>query len=314
MRIHSAGVAIVFGFSGFSILAAVPALAGPASPFEVLDAIPAPPANVAAAGAATQVAKGNDVALTAPAYDASAARIKQVATPTGSVGGFDMARASSDPAYAQQMQLRMQSMSMAEKMAMANQVMAAQQASAASNGPVVAFVGEQRSADLAAQQRMRALLDGALSSTGAKHRAIDAAINAAAKSCPTDKTGWPLQSCTGPLVTKSIAQHRALEDASLASEIQALAQARQIALVELNKGKDLFAHASGPSATSLSAWGMTYVLTINDYANAITLRAGFWAHADSGGYTGSVTPYVRGPGDSQISWPLKNSAQTAVGL
>ena len=197
---------------------------------------------------------------------------------------------------------------------MANQMMAAQQASAASNGPAVAFVGQQRSADMAAQQRMRALLDGALASTGAKHRAIDSAIDAAAKACPQDKTGWPLQSCTGPLGTKSIAQHRALEDASLASEIQALAQARQIALVELNKGKDLLAHASGTSAASLNAWAMTYVLTLNDYAKAITLRAGFWAHADVSKYTGSVTPYVRAPGDGEIFWPLKYSAETAVGL
>jgi hypothetical protein len=313
MRVHSAATFVAVGFSG--ILSGVPAaLAAPASPFEILNAVPAPPANVAAAGAATQVATGSDVTLAAPAYDASQARIKAAATPTGSVGGFDMARATSDPAYAQQMQARMQTMSMAEKMAMANQVMASQQASAASNGPVVAFVGGQRGADMAAQQRMRALLDGALASTGGKHRAIDTAIDAAAKACPQDKTGWPLQSCTGPLGTKSIAQHRALEDASLASEIQALAQARQIALVELNKGKDLLAHASGPSAASLNAWAMTYVLTLNDYAKAITLRAGFWAHADASKYTGSVTPYVRAPGDGEIFWPLKNSAETAVGL
>jgi len=175
-------------------------------------------------------------------------------------------------------------------------------------------VGGQRSADMAAQQRMRALMDAALSSTGAKHRAIDSAIDAAAKSCPQDKTGWPLQSCTDPLGTKSIAQHRALEDASLAGETQALAQARQIALAELNKGKDLLAHSNGPSAAPLTAWAMIYVGMLNDYAKAITLRAGFWAHAGASKYTGSVTPYVRAPGGGEIFWPLKYTAETAVGL
>ena len=312
MRVHSAAVSNVVAFSGLALLAALPAAA--ADPFALLNSIPAPPASVAAAGAATQVATASDAVLTAPAYEAAAARIKQAVTPTGSVAGIDMARASSDPAYAQQLQARMQSMSMAEKMAMANQVMAAQQAAAGSNGAIAAFVGGQRSADMAAQQRMRTLLDGALSSTGAKHRAIDEAVNAAAKSCPQDKTGWPLQSCTGPLGTKSLAQHRALEDASLAGEIQALAQARQIALAELNKGKDLLAHSNGPSAAPLTAWAMIYVGMLNDYAQAITLRAGFWAHADASKYTGSVTAYVRAPGGGEIYWPLKYSAQTAVGL
>jgi hypothetical protein len=312
MRIHSAAIAVVFGLSGLSIVpAARPAVAGP---FEVLNSMPAPPASVSAAGAATQLVTGNDVRLTAPAYDALQARIKEAVAPTGSVGGFDLARASSDPAYAAQMQARMQTMSTAEKMAMANQMMSAQQASAGANGPIVAFVGGQRVPDMAAQQKMRALLDGALSSAGAKHRAIDDALNASAKSCPQDKTGWPLQSCTGPLGAKAIAQHRAVEDAALASESQALAQARAIALGELNKGRDLFAHASGTAASSLAAWAMTYVQTLNDYGKAITLRAGFWAHADSSKYTGQVTVYIRGPNGAEIYWPLKDSGPAGVGL
>ena len=283
----------------------VPLVAAAATdPFTALNSVPAPPANVTGAGAATQV---GGTALAAPAFDAEQARISEALKPTGSVGGIDLARASSDPAYAAQMQARMQNMSMAEKMAMANQMRAAQQASAGSTGAVAAFLGGQRAADVAAQQKIRALLDAALGSAGAQHRAIDAALGTAAKACPSDKTGWPLPSCTGPLGTKSIAQHRAAEDAALARESQAFSQARAIALAEMNKGRDLLAHASGTSGTSLTGWAMTYVRLLNDYGKAITLRAGFWAHADSSKYTGSVNPYIKSS-SGEIDWPLKDAS------
>lgn len=226
-----------------------------------LNSVPAPPANVAAAAAATQVGSGAPLLLTAPATDAVQTRISEALKPTGSVAGIDISRASSDPAYAAQIQARMQTMSTAEKMAMVNQMAAAQRASAgdpASTAAIAGFVGGQRSADMAAQQKIRSLLEGALASTGAKHRAIDDALNKAAKACPTDKTGWPLDTCTGPLGTKSIAQHRAIGNASLGAEGQALTQARAIALAEMSKGRDLLAHASGTSAISLSAWAMAY--------------------------------------------------------
>jgi hypothetical protein len=212
------------------------------------------------------------------------------------------------------MQARMQNMSMADKMAMANQVMAAQQASAGGPGggaAIAAFLGGQRSADMAAQQKIRTLLDGALASSGARHRAVDDSLNSAAKACPQDKTGFPLASCTGPLGEKSIAQHHAVEDASLGSEGQAFVQARAIALAEMNKGRDLLAHARGQSAASLAAWAMTYVQMLNDYGKAITLRAGFWAHANASKYTGQVTDYIRAPG-VEILWPLKDASYGAA--
>jgi hypothetical protein len=285
----------------------VMAAAPTTDPITLLNSIPAAPATVSAAGSATQVSASGNPLLSAAAYDALNASITAALQPSGSVGGIDLARASSDPAYAAQMQARMQSMSMADKMAMANQMMAAQHASAGATGQIATFVGGQRSADIAAQQKIRALLDGALGAAGAKHRAVDDALNAAAKACPTDKTGWPLASCTGPLGTKSIAQHRGVEDASLGSEGQALAQARAIALAQMNKGRDLLAHATGPSASSLAAWAMIYVQMLDDYGRAIALRAGFWAHADSSKYTGMVTDYIRAPG-GEIYWPLKDSA------
>lgn len=285
----------------------VAAVAGPTDPIAALNAIPAPPATVSGAAGATQVGGSGHSLLAAPAYDAVQTRISDALKPTGSVAGIDLARASSDPAYAAQMQARMQNMSAAEKMAMVNQMMAAQQASAGSTGAVVAFIGGQRSADMAAQQKIRALLDGALQSTGAKHRAVDAALSAAARSCATDKTGWPLESCTGPLGVKSLAQHRAVEDAALGTEAQALSQARAIAMTELNKGRDLLAHASGSTATSLAAWAMAYVQLLNDYAKAMTLRAGFWAHADSSKYTGSISHSIKS-GGGEIDWPLKDAS------
>jgi hypothetical protein len=293
----------------FALRVAVAAAA--TDPFELLNSVPAAPANVAAAAAAAQVR--SDGGLIVPACEALKTRISAALTPSGTVAGIDLARASSDPAYAAQIQARMQSMSMAEKMAMAR---ASQQAAAgdpAATAAIVGFIGGQRSADVLAQQKMRGLLDGALTAAGAKHRATDAALTAAAKACPTDKTGWPLESCTSALGAKSIAQHRAIEEAALASEGQALTQARALALSELNKGRDLLAHASGPAAASLLAWAMAYVQILDDYSQAIALRAGFWAHADSSKFTGAVSSYIRSPG-GEISWPLKDPAYgSAVG-
>jgi len=307
MRIHLTTAAMML--TTVRVVAAATAT----DPFTLLNSIPATPATVAAAGTATQVSTSGSPLLSAAAYDALSANITAGLQPSGSVGGIDLARARSDPAYAAQIQARMQSMSTADKMAMANQMMAAQQSSAAATGQIAGFIGGQRAEDMAAQQKIRALLDGALGAAGAKHRAIDEALNAAAKACPTDKTGWPLASCTGPLGTKSIAQHRGVEDAALASEGQALAQARTIALEQMNRGRDLLAHATGPSAASLAAWAMMYVQMLDDYGRAVVLRAGFWAHADSSKYTGMVTDYIRSPG-GEIYWPLKDSAYpTSIG-
>jgi hypothetical protein len=52
---------------------------------------------------------------------------------------------------------------------------------------------------------------------------------------------------------------------------------------------------------------MAYVQILNDYGKAMTLRAGFWAHADGNKYTGLVTAYIRAPG-GEIYWPLKDAS------
>jgi hypothetical protein len=320
MRFHLMSAAAMTGLAVFSVAASA------VDPFETLSAIPAPPANVAAAGAATRVGTAaGSASFTAPAYDSVEARIndslksQSAAAMGGSAGGIDFARASSDPAYAAQIQARMQNMSTEERMAMANQMRASQMASMGdprTAGVVAGFLGGQRNADIAAQQKMRAVLDEALKNTGTKHRAVDDALAAAAKACATDKTGWPLASCTGPLGMKSLEQHRAVEEGSLGAEARALAQANAIAQAELNKGRDLFSHANATPNPSLLAWAMVYVQMLNDYARAITLRAGFWAHADSSKYTGQVNDYI-GSQAGEIYWPLKGagySELTTIGL
>lgn len=283
---------------GLGTLAAVPAGAAE-DPYALLDAIPAPPADLASAGRTTQVGSdGSNVAVVAPAYDALTRRI--VAAPSqaaGSAGGVDFARASSDPAYAAQIQTRMANMSTADKMAMAQQMMAAQRqgTSAAESSAIGTFLAAQRSADTQATNKIRTLLDGALKATAAKHQSVDDTINALAKACPQGSTGWPLDSCTNPLGSKSLAQHRAVEEAALPTEDQAFAQAREIARAELAKGRDLLTKTQGSAATPVIAWAMTYVQLLDDYARTITVHAGFWARANASKYTGKVTDSIHTP-------------------
>jgi hypothetical protein len=289
---------------GLGTLSTVPMASAAEDPYVLLDAIPAPPTDLAGAGRVTLIGSdGGNVALTAPAYDALKSRIAAAAVQSaGSAGGVDFARASTDPDYAAQVQARMATMNTADKMAFAQQVMAAQRqgTSAADSSAVATFVASQRSADTQATNKIRTLLDGTLQSTAAKHKSVDDTFNAMAKACPQGSTGWPLDSCTSPLGAKSIAQHRVVEEASLPGENQAFAQARAIARAELAKGHDVLSRVQGPSAAPLMAWAMTYVQLLDDYGRTITLRAGFWAHANASKYTGSVTPYIHTPDDKDI--------------
>ncbi len=289
---------------GLGTLSAVPAAGAAEDPYALLDAIPAPPGDLATAGRATQVGSdGSNVALIAPAYDALKNRITAAALQsTGPAGGIDFARASSDPAYAAQIQARMSNMSTADKMALAQQMMAAQRqgTSAAESSAVATFLAGQRSADTEATNKIRTLLDGALQATAAKHKSVDDTIDAMAKACPQGSTGWPLDSCTGPLGSKSIAQHRAVEEAALPSEDQAFSQARSIARAQIAKAHDLLTNTPGSSATPVIAWAMTYVQLLDDYARTITVRAGFWARANASKYTGRVTNYIHTPDGTDI--------------
>lgn len=309
----------IFACSVLLFAHASAALAGPVDGAKSLfDALPTPPATIPAAAAATQVvtAAGN-ATLRAPAYDSIESRLKAqlaaAAAPQGTAGGVDFARMQSDPAYAAQVQARMQSMSTAEKMAFAQQMSAAHAAGGPSTGAVAAFVGGQRTADQAAQSRMRSELEAALATAGARHKALDAQLAVEAKACPTDKTGWPESHCTSALAEKSIAQHRAIEQDALPQEAKAFADARAIAAAELTKAHAVAAQAEGASAAPLSAWVGTYTELLREYAEAMTLRAGFWAHANNSKYTGRVTIYIDNP-DLGITWPLTHPEEARIGL
>ena len=79
---------------------------------------------------------------------------------------------------------------MEERMAMAQQ-MSNSYAATAPSPEVIAFLGQQRATDLPAMPKIRTLLDGELSAAGKRHREVAKSIDNEAKSCPTDKTGWP---------------------------------------------------------------------------------------------------------------------------
>jgi hypothetical protein len=287
-------------------------------PYALFGSLPPPPANVAAAGAATQLnGSASPVALIAPAYANLQSKISaqstSLAVPSGAAaaaGGIDFARAGNDAAYAAQIQQQLQSMSPADRMAWAQQMAAAHTPTPTASGGAVAFLAQQRSADQLAQQKMRALLDGALNAAAARHKAADAEFDAAAKNCTTDKTGWPLDSCTGALGDKSIAQHRAIEEAVLPAENKAFSDALALAHVELNKGRSV---QGGSQSGPFAAWVLIYVQLLRDYGEAITLRSGFWAHASGHKYTGHVTVYAGSP-DLGVAWPLQQPLLARTGL
>ena len=294
------------------------ACAADVDPFALFGSLPPPPASVAAAGAATQLnGSASPATLIAPAYAALqsqiSARSTSMAVPPGAsagAGGIDFARAGNDAAYAAQIQQQLQSMSMADKMAWAQQMAAAHASAPTAGGGVAGFLGQQHPADQIAQQKIRALLDGVLNATAARHRAADRELDVAAKNCPTDKTGWPLDSCTGALGDRSITQHRAIEETALSAENKAFSDAVALANAELSKGRSV---QGGSQSGPFAAWVLIYTQLLHDYGEAITLRAGFWSHASSHKYTGQVTVYIDSP-ELGVSWPLQKPLLAHTGL
>lgn len=306
----------VMGLGTLILLMCATANAAPVDEAKSLfESVPPPPQTVAAAGAATQVmSSSSESTLGSPAYQTIAAKLKSgliaASAPAASAGGIDLARMQSDPAYAAQMQAHMQSMSMAEKMAMAQQMSAAHGAGGGAGGSaaVAGFLGSQRPADQSVQAKMRSMLEGALSAAGAQHKTLDSQLSAQAKACPTDKTGWPENTCTEALGKKSIAGHKAIEDAALPQEAKAFAAARALAAAEVAK-----CPTSDPASASLAAWVGTYTELLRMYGEAMTLRAGFWSHANTSKYTGQVTIYVDNP-DKGVVWPLTQPEAARLGL
>lgn len=314
MRIAAIGVAAVCG--GVATVHA----AAPSDPYTLMQAMPQPPATVDAARGVTRLSSSVAPAvLTAPAYadlkDQISAKARELAVPKGVGGGIDLARASSDPAYAQEIQQKLAAMSQAEKMAFMKQMSAAA-APAASNPAISAFLGSQRAADQSTQRRMMDLLQAPMKVASEQHKASDTALNAEAKKCPGDRTGFPLEGCTRALTQRSILEHRGIEDRALPLEDKAFADALALANQEIKKGKNLFvqAQSSGDGAVApLGAWVLTYAQILADYGEAMTLRAGFWAHANTPKYTGSLSVYVDSP-DLNVTWPLRAPPAALTGF
>jgi hypothetical protein len=308
-----------------SCLIAVAALVGACGPvlaagedlLSMADQVPALPAGVAAARAATQVrSPGGDAKLVAPAFEAHRRQVMtriQGAATANTGGAIDVARMQSDPAYAQQMQAKIAAMSPTEKMAMAHTLQGGMGDPRVA-GRVTAFLGQQRAADLAAQAKMRDTLEAAMKTAGRQHVETDRRLDQEAKACPQDKTGWPLDACTGPLGDRAIAEHRRIEDAALPLEAKALAEARAIADAELAKGRAVVAATPADAQASLAAWAGGYATLLGDYAEAMTLRAGFWGQANGRHYVGHVQAYIGAGGDAKITWPLAQPTQARIGL
>jgi hypothetical protein len=281
------------------------------------DALPALPASVGAARGVTDVkALPEGPRLVAPAFETYKLQVKSrvdAAATANNGGTIDVARMQSDAAYAQAMQAKIAAMSPAEKMAFAH-TMQGGTGDPMVAGRVAGFLGMQRPADLAAMTKIRDTIEAAMNVASRQHVEADRRFDAQAKACPTDKTGWPLDTCTGPLGDQSIAEHRRIEDGALPGEAQALAQARAIAATELAKARPVLAATPANARGSLAGWAATYATLLGEYADAMTLRAGFWAHADGRHYTGHVQPYI-GPGpEPRVTWPLVAPDKARIGL
>ncbi|HEX4046523.1 MAG TPA: hypothetical protein VH309_01740 [Elusimicrobiota bacterium] len=316
-----------------AVLLAMPlsALAADADPVAIFDQAPAPPASLAAAKAAVRVRKGgSNPELRAPAYDAvleavdrnaknAGMRSTQQQMDEGGVG-VDVQRLQSDPEYARRFQAKMAAMSTAEKMAMVQRMQSAQRAAAmsqvsrgghAAQGGAAAGLAAGAGADRRTTERLARDLGAALKAGDELHAAVDAEIDARAKSCPADKTGWPLASCTGPLGRKGVEEHRAAEARALARENAAYRRARAEAKprVDALAGMMSGARQSGllSEAASVSANIDLYTQVLAEYALKVARRAGFWSGAVSskfGGRMGYLIPLNAG---RAIDWPLADS-------
>ena len=315
-RTQIAAIWLVAGCAGVATVHG----AAPSDPYALIQGIPQPPATVELARGVTRLSSSVAPAvLAAPAYAQVKAEInaraRELAVPRGVGGGIDLARASADPAYAQEIQQKVAAMSTAEKMAFMKQMSAAA-APTASNPAISAFLGGQRSADQSTQRKMIDLFQAAMKVASEQHKAADAQLNAEAKKCPADRTGFPVEGCTRALTERLILDHRAIENRALPIENKAFADALALANLEVRKGKSLFAQAQtgGDAAVApLSAWVLTYAQILADYGEAITLRAGFWAHANTPKYTGSLSVYVDSP-DLGVTWPLHDPPAALTGF
>ncbi len=283
----------------------------------MFDQVPAPPATLAQAGAdvgiITDKAGVVSFGLTSPAllksranYHAGMDAISQAsvdsAAPAAAAGGIDVARLRSDPAYAQQLQQKMASMSQAQKMQMAMQMQASQQqsqqamlanptgmrAGLALMSYTVGGEGGQRLGTV--ETTLRKDFTKLVDDYDARHTALGMKLAAALKACPVlpfsvcHKECGPALGCLADInrqVPGLIAQHRKLAAAELAEERALFAKTRGTMRPVIAKTANLTAaaEAAGTPATQRQA-GYTAIanaaLNLQLFAAKATLRAGYW--------------------------------------
>ncbi|MGH8539212.1 MAG: hypothetical protein ACRETW_01730 [Stenotrophobium sp.] len=296
---------------------AVAAGAWNAAQYQTLfEQIPAPPATLAQAGASVGLIRNpsNNVylAITDPALRRSRAAwhagmdaINQAGVDAQTAGtaaaGIDVARMQSDPAYAQQIQQKMASMSQAEKMQMAMQMTASrqqsQQATLANPAGMRAGIGligylsrDGRPQLDAAETGLREHFAKLVADYDGRHAALDQQLQTALKACPV----LPFDVChveCGPdlkclatiqaRVPALIAAHRKLAAAELAEETALFTATRSAMQPVIAKTGSLTAAAEAAGApASQRQSGYTAILSnsgrLQVFVAKATQRAGFW--------------------------------------
>jgi hypothetical protein len=279
--------------------------------------VPAPPPTLAQAGSrvglVTNKSNNVDLELTDPvllrsraAYHAGIDAINQTvvqkATSAAGVGDIDIARLRSDPAYAQQLQQKLTSMSQAEKIQMAMQMQASQQqsqqamlanpAGLRAGGALVSYaVGGPGGQQLrTAGTGLRTDFTRLVKDYDARHTALGQKLATALKACPVlpfsvchSECGPDLKCLAGinAQVPDLIAQHRKLAAAELADERALLARTRAAMQPVIAKATQLTtaAEGAGTASNQLQA-GYTLLATATSYLQIYTalatLRAGYW--------------------------------------
>lgn len=215
--------------------------------------------------------------------------------------GIDFARMQSDPAYAQQMQQKMASMSDAEKMQLAMQFnsgfMQSQQQAHARNPrgqatgiELASYIGQAAQTSASLHQRLTQRLATLSQRYDSQHRAIDAELQAALKACPaTYQCGeagcGPDPQCVNALngrVPGVIGRHRKLAAAELTDMQKLYSEARSAQQPVIARIVELATAAEGAKAEADKLNGAYIGISgestlLQSLTARAALRAGFWA-------------------------------------
>ncbi len=271
-----------------------------ADPAALFRKIPAPPKTLASAGARVRLKAAPEPRFVAPAYDAAMKAVTEQAKAKGLASGqaqademgagIDVARMQSDPAYAQRVQAKMASMTMAQKMAMAQRF---QEAQSGAGRPLQARIAEgelrQSIAELSRGNRetlarIGTMIRKAEADEDAAHRAVDARIDAALVKCPDDPNATVIEmrlpACADPLIRRARAEHTAAAAKALAAagavyrRAWALAKARVDAEAPLQAKAKSAGDANDAAQVAGAVDEFSHVLIA--FARRATLRAAFW--------------------------------------